>query len=120
MAKFQRHLFICTNERAADNPRGCCKSKGGQEVAAAFKERLFNAGYKRIVRPNKAGCLDQCEKGVTVVVYPEAVWYGGVTVDDVDEIIREHIAGGRVVERLVIPDDQLTGIDPSSATSFDA
>jgi (2Fe-2S) ferredoxin len=119
MAKFQRHIFICTNERDSSDERGCCATRGGREVAAAFKERLFNAGFKRIVRPNKAGCLDQCAKGVAIVVYPDNVWYGGVTVDDVDEIIREHIAHGRVVERLVIPDEELTGIDPAAANTFD-
>jgi len=61
------------------------------------------------VRVNKAGCLDQCARGVTCVVYPEAVWYGGVTLDDVDEIIERHLVGGEPVERLVLPDDQLTG-----------
>ena len=56
------------------------------------------------MRANKCGCLDQCELGPTVVVYPEAVWYGHVTPDDVDEIIESHIVGGQPVERLVIPD----------------
>jgi (2Fe-2S) ferredoxin len=79
-------------------------------VAAAFKEKLVARGYKRVVRPNKALCLDQCAKGCVVVVYPEQVWYGGVTPADVDEIIDSHIARGAPVERLVIPDDQLTGL----------
>ena len=112
MAKFQRHVFICTNEREPGDARGCCRAKGADEVAAAFKRKLYDAGFKRIVRPNKAGCLDQCAHGVTVVVYPEGVWYGGVTAADVDEIIASHIIGGKVVQRLLIGDDQLTGIDP--------
>ena len=109
MAQFKRHVFICINEREESDPRGCCASKGGAEVAAAFKAKLYEHGLKRIVRANKAGCLDQCARGITVVVYPEAVWYGGVTLEDVDEIIAEHIIGGRPVERLRIPDDKLTG-----------
>ena len=109
MAKFQRHVFICINERDASDARGCCAAKGGAEVAAAFKSKLHERGLKRLVRANKAGCLDQCARGVTVVVYPEAVWYGGVTVEDVDEIIDKHIVGGEQVDRLVIPDDKLTG-----------
>lgn len=112
MPKFQRHVFICTNKRPPEDPRSCCSARGSEEVAVAFKKKLFDAGFRRIVRPNKAGCLDQCAMGATVVVYPEAVWYGGVTVDDVDEIIEEHIRHGRVVERLRIPDQMLTGIDP--------
>ena len=109
MAKFQRHIFICTNERDASDPRGCCAEKGSREVADCFKSKLYERGLKRIVRANKAGCLDQCALGVTVVVYPEAVWYGGVTVDDVDEIIERHILGGEAVERLVIPPERLSG-----------
>ena len=110
MAKFERHLFVCINRRPDESPRGCCASKGGEEIAAAFKVAAFERGLKRVVRAQKAGCLDQCEKGVSVVVYPEAVWYGGVTLADVDEIVDRHLVRGEIVERLVIPDDELTGI----------
>jgi (2Fe-2S) ferredoxin len=108
MAKFHKHIFICTNEREPGDARGCCKAKGSLEVAEAFKKKLHAAGLKRIVRANKAGCLDQCAHGVTVVIYPEQVWYGHVTVADVPEIV-DAIAQGRVVERLRIPDEKLTG-----------
>lgn len=112
MAKFRHHIFICTNEREPGDARGCCKAKGADDVAAAFKQRLHAANLKRIVRANKAGCLDQCANGVTVVVYPEGTWYGHVTTADVDEIIERHILGGAPVERLVIPAEKLTGIEP--------
>ena len=112
MARFTRHLFVCTNERGPDDPRGCCKAKGSEEVLSAFRARLHARGLKRVVRANKAGCLDQCANGVTVVVYPEGVWYGHVTVEDVDEIVESHIAGGKPVERLVLSPDQLTGLEP--------
>ncbi|HUR27760.1 MAG TPA: (2Fe-2S) ferredoxin domain-containing protein [Planctomycetota bacterium] len=115
MAKFQKHVFVCQNERTPGDPRGSCTARGSAEVLAAFKEQLFAAGFKRIVRPNKAGCLDQCAHGVCVVIYPDAVWYGGVTPDDVASIIEEHIRGGVPVQRLLIPDDELTGIDPARA-----
>ncbi|MEO7922025.1 MAG: (2Fe-2S) ferredoxin domain-containing protein, partial [Thermoanaerobaculia bacterium] len=67
----------------------------------------------------KAGCLDQCAHGVCVVVYPDAVWYGGVKPADVDEIVERHIVGGMPVTRLVIPDEQLTGLDPARRTKPD-
>jgi len=114
MAKFQRHVFVCTNERGPDDERGCCAAKGSAEVAQALKVVAYERGLRRLVRVNKAGCLDQCALGVTCVVYPEAVWYGGVTLADVDEIVERHLVRGEPVERLVIPADKLTGRDPSS------
>ena len=116
MAKFQKHIFICVNERAPGDPKGCCAAKGSADVAAAFKKKLYERGLKRVVRANKALCLDQCAHGVTVVVYPEATWYGCVTLNDVDQIIDEHIVGGRPVERLVLLPEKLTGIEPAPRT----
>ena len=69
----------------------------------AFKKALAERGVKR-VRANKSGCLDQCEKGPSVVVYPDTIWYGGVTEADVAEIVDEHIIGGRPVTRLLMKD----------------
>lgn len=111
MPRFKKHVFICVNQRPADSPKGCCANRGGAEVAAELKKRLHERGLKRIVRANKAYCLDQCAKGVTMVVYPEAVWYGGVQIADIDEVIDRHILGDEPVERLRIPDEELTGID---------
>jgi (2Fe-2S) ferredoxin len=116
MAKFQRHLFICINERGHDDPRGSCTARGSPAVAEALKAKVHACGLKRIVRVNKAGCLDQCARGVTVVVYPEAVWYGGVQLSDVDEIVESHLVNGAPVARLVIPDDQLTGKEPPAGS----
>jgi (2Fe-2S) ferredoxin len=114
MAKFLRHLFVCTNERAPGDARGSCSARGSLEVAAALKEKVHACGLKRIVRVNKAGCLDQCARGVTLVVYPEGVWYGGVTTADVDELVERHLVRGERVTRLEIPDNELTGKEPPS------
>ncbi len=104
MAKFERHLFVCTNQRDPTAPRGSCTSDGKGELHKLFKEKIGAAGLGTAVRANKAGCLEQCEHGPVVVVYPEQVWYGFVQPADVDEIVREHVIGGRPVERLVLPD----------------
>jgi len=102
MPPYRRHVFICVNRRQEGNPKGCCASKGAEMVRAAFKDGLRARGIHRVVRANAAGCLDACATGPTVVVYPEGVWYGGVTVADVEEIIERHIVSGDVVERLVM------------------
>jgi (2Fe-2S) ferredoxin len=104
MPGFDRHVFVCTNERAADHPRGCCKAKDGIAVRDRLKQELTARGMSKIIRANNAGCLDQCEFGVSIVVYPEQVWYGGVTVDDVVEIVESHLIEGKVVSRLLMPD----------------
>jgi (2Fe-2S) ferredoxin len=103
MVGFERHVFVCTNERAPGHPRGDCKSKDGVAVRDQLKKELTARGLSKLIRANNAGCLDQCELGVTMVVYPEQVWYGGVTVNDVVEIIETHLIGGEVVTRLLIP-----------------
>lgn len=106
MPKFKKHIFICMNRREAGHPRGSCDPSGEGQLQQQFKAKLALRGIE-LVRANKSGCLDQCELGPTVVVYPEAVWYGGVQPRDVDEIIESHILGGRPVERLRIPDQVL-------------
>jgi (2Fe-2S) ferredoxin len=96
---YTRHVFVCTNRRPDGAPKGCCASKGSDEVRLEFKHQLDGHQVKG-VRANAAGCLDACERGVAVVVYPDNVWYGGVTVADVKEIVEEHVIAGRPVERL--------------------
>lgn len=105
MPKFEKHLFICTNQRPEGHPRGSCNPNGKGELQWVFKSKLAERGLKHRVRANKAGCLDQCEHGPNLVVYPDAVWYGHVSLADVDEIIESHILGGKPVERLVLPDE---------------
>lgn len=109
MPTLQRHVFVCVNERAPTNAKGCCKLKGAEQVRDQLKKKLYDLGLKGVVRANNSGCLDQCADGVTVVVYPEQVWYGHVTVDDVDELIERHIVGGEFVERLMLPDQPHLG-----------
>jgi (2Fe-2S) ferredoxin len=109
MPSYQRHVFVCINERSADHPKGCCKARGGAAVRDRLKRELKARGVAHLVRANNAGCLDQCEYGVTVCVYPEQVWYGHVTVDDVPELVEQHILGGAFVERLMLPDQPHLG-----------
>lgn len=104
MKRFEIHIFVCENKRPDDHPRGCCKDKGGAEVREKFKQRLKQLALNGEIRANASGCLDACEFGPVIVVYPEQTWYGGVTVDDVEEIIQSHLILNKPVERLRIKD----------------
>jgi (2Fe-2S) ferredoxin len=96
---YTRHVFVCTNRRPEGSPRGCCATKGGDEVRLALKKAVDAAGISD-VRINASGCLDACERGVAVVVYPEGTWYGGVTGQDVVELAASLRPGAPAVERL--------------------
>lgn len=104
MPRFQKHIFICENKRPDDHPRGCCFNKGSVEVREYFKKRLKELGLNSSIRANSSGCLDACEFGISMVVYPEQIWYGAVTKEDIDEIIHNHLINNIPVERLVIKD----------------
>lgn len=100
MTRFDKHVFVCTNQRRAGHPRGCCNELGGGAIRLAFVEGLKRRGLKGVARANKTGCLDACELGPTVVIYPQGIWYLKVAVSDVEEIIDTSIVGDGVVERL--------------------
>ena len=104
MPGFEKHVFVCTNVRPEGHPRGCCSAKGSEAIRDAMKAAVAKRGLSRRIRINLAGCLDQCEHGPNIVVYPEGVWYGFVTLADVDEIVESHLVNGRPVERLRLPD----------------
>ncbi|HEY1805161.1 MAG TPA: (2Fe-2S) ferredoxin domain-containing protein [Terracidiphilus sp.] len=111
MPKFEKHIFVCGNQRPEGHPRGCCDPLAQGKLQKLFKQKLAERGLKGRVRANQAGCLDQCEHGPNLVVYPDAVWYGFVTEADVDEIIDSHIVGGKPVERLRLSDSCLNTSD---------
>jgi len=91
--QFRMHVFVCTNERPQENPRGCCAGKNSFDILARLKRAARAEGLDD-VRVNKAGCLDNCERGPSCVVYPEGTWY---TLPDDDEGLKaglEHLKGG--------------------------
>lgn len=100
--KFKHHIFVCTNERSPEDSRGCCLARGSVKIHVLFKEEIKKAGLDGLVRVNKAGCLDQCAKGPSVVIYPEGVWYTVRTEEDVKEIVQKHILGGQPVTHLLM------------------
>lgn len=102
MSYYRYHVFFCTNLRADGSQ--CCQQYGAQAARDHAKQRIksLKMAGKGGVRINNAGCLDRCAEGPVLVVYPEGVWYTYVDNEDIDEIIDEHLVGGRVVERLQI------------------
>ena len=103
---YRVHVFCCVNERPADHPRGCCLAKGSQDLRDYMKARAKELRLRQ-VRINASGCLDRCELGPTMVIYPEGVWYGYRTQEDVDEILETHVVKGGRVERLMLqPSDK--------------
>lgn len=105
LSRFEHHVFVCHNTRPADAPRPSCTADGKSELFIQLQQLTKAAGLGATVRINKSGCLDQCEHGPTVVVYPEAVWYGHVRPEDAAEIVNEHLVGGRPVDRLRLADE---------------
>jgi (2Fe-2S) ferredoxin len=99
---YRKHVFVCTNQRPPDDPRGSCAMKGSVALRNYMKDRAKQLGLHD-VRINNAGCLDRCEYGPSVVIYPEGVWYTAKTKADMDEILERHLVGGEIVERLLMP-----------------
>ena len=98
---YDYHIFCCVNERPESAIRECCKNKNSLILRNYMKKKIGELGLKSI-RVNQSGCLDRCELGPIMVIYPEGIWYSYKTAEDVDEIISEHIIKGKIVKRLVV------------------
>lgn len=107
MGYYQHHVFFCTNKREPDEngkTRPCCADKNAAAMRDYAKKSVKKAGLagQGAVRINNAGCLDRCEEGPCIVIYPEETWYTYVDENDIDEIVESHLKNGKVVERLKI------------------
>jgi (2Fe-2S) ferredoxin len=104
---YEAQVFCCVNERPAGHPRGCCKEKGAEKLRNYLKARAKELGLDAMLI-NQSGCLDRCELGPTMVIYPEGVWYSYHTVEDAEEILQRHLIKGERVARLMLrPEDEL-------------
>ena len=103
MSYYKYHVFFCTNQR--EEGKACCQDFDAISMRDYLKKKPKEAGLTGPggVRINTAGCLDRCELGPVMVVYPEAVWYTYVDKDDLNEILESHLKNGQVVKRLLLP-----------------
>ena len=99
---YQHHVFFCLNQRP--NGEACCQDKGAEAAFDHMKARVKKLGLsgEGKVRINRSGCLDRCDKGPIMVIYPQAVWYTFVDNDDIDEIVDSHLLNNQVVARLLV------------------
>jgi (2Fe-2S) ferredoxin len=107
MSFYRHHVFCCTNQRPDGHSRGCCAAGRADKLRAYLKARVKEEGLPN-ARINMAGCLDRCELGPVLVIYPDATWYHYENEADLDEILEEHLRHGRVVSRLLLGDQQKT------------
>ncbi len=103
MSYYRYHVFFCTNQR--EDGSQCCNQCGAAAMRDFLKRRTKELGLsgRGGVRINTAGCLDRCAEGPVIVVYPQDIWYTYVDREDLEEILQEHLIGGRVVDRLRLP-----------------
>ena len=117
---YERHVFICVNERQSDAVRPSCGEEIGMAITRAFKKEVKERGLKSKIRAQKAGCFDTCEYGPSVVVYPEGVFYANVQVEDVLEIVESHLIDGKPVDRLVLKKQIRQRLTDSVETALNA
>ena len=98
---FDAHVFVCTNRRPDGHRRGSCAAGGSERLRDYMKVRAKELGLGR-VRINSSGCLDRCEQGPCVVIYPEGVWYKVTSTAEVDRILSEHLVHGDRARELML------------------
>jgi (2Fe-2S) ferredoxin len=125
MSNFTHLVFVCTNQREPNHPRGCCNPDGAEAIRNALQSEFKRRGLTPLARACKSGCLEQCELGPTVMILggptDKPIWYGRVRPEDVPRIVEETVLAGNVLEDLHIPDEWLNtrglgprgdGVDP--------
>lgn len=102
MFNYTHHIFVCVNQRPPGHPKGDCATRGSRDVFTRFQEETEKRQLWETVAVTGSTCLGPCATGPNVVIYPEGIWYGKVSAADVEEIMEQHVVGGRPVERLLL------------------
>ena len=98
----KKHIFVCINCR--NSSRKSCGDQG-LAINTKFKQLLSLSAQKDNIRINKSGCLDLCELGPAMVVYPNKIWYKNVSIDDCEEIFAKTILKDEIIDRLSLEED---------------
>ncbi len=98
---FEKHIFVCTNQRASGEKRSCGE-QSGLDLTAAFKKAIKDKKLDMPIRAQRAGCLGICDFGPTVAIYPEGTFYVNVQLNDVEEIVQKHVVENKIVTRLLL------------------
>ncbi len=100
---YSSHVFVCANRRPEGHPRGSCAAKGSEKLRDYMKARAKELGLPA-TRINTSLCLDRCELGPCIVIYPEGVWYRISSPADVDAVLERHVRDGGRVPELMLPE----------------
>jgi (2Fe-2S) ferredoxin len=103
MSLYRKHVFVCVNERDESDARGSCSAKGSREFRDQLKQEIKSRKLHTKIRINQAGCLSTCNRGISVVIYPQGIWYGKVSLSDIPEIVEKSLVGDEIIERLLMP-----------------
>ena len=103
MSLYKKHVFVCENTRDEKDTRGSCSQKGSSQFREVLKEAIAEKGIKSKIRINKAGCLGTCNQGISMVIYPDGIWYGKVSEKDIEEIVEKILLKDELIDRLLMP-----------------
>lgn len=103
MSLYEKHVFVCQNERPVTDERGSCSQKGSVDFRSKLKAEIKSRRLQHKIRINASGCLGTCQHGISMVIYPQGIWYGQVSETDIPEIIEKSLLNDEIIDRLLMP-----------------
>jgi len=105
LPKPTRHIFVCRNFRDPETGKPSCEARGAAGIFEAFKKLIAEAGIAQETKLTKVQCFGKCKYGPNAVIYPDNIWYSGLTSEDVKDIVNEHLINNRPVAGKFLSDD---------------
>ena len=100
MEKPKHHVFVCGSFRVAGDPKGICHRKDSGSLVQYLETEVSDRGLDDVT-VSSAGCLNRCDHGPVIVVYPEGHWYGKMDEDRIDQML-DALAEGQPAEALLL------------------